>query len=272
MNQQMNESQGATRGAAVHVFLLVGQSNMAGRDATPFDFAPDPRILNFTDGRSGTPLNQIEVADDPLRHDKPDVVHGTNLGRPFAKALLATLPPGDKILLVNRAWGGTSIADWHMAHGPSGYLADSLYDLPVNLYNTAVNDYLAALDVVRSTGDKAIVAGILWLQGESDAGLDTPSEIYRAAVKDVLGQMRTDLGRANLPVVIVGFFEGFGGESGARLRETLVQIAQDLGAAFVRSEGAAVLADGVHMTTASHQMLGERAFAAYLKITRPVQD
>jgi len=268
MNKQINER----HGAAVHVFLLVGQSNMVGRDATPFDFAPDPRILNFSDGRAGTALNQIEVANDPLRHDKPDAVHGTNLGRPFAKALLATLPQGDKILLVNRAWGGTAIADWHMSHGPSGYLAGSLYDLPVNLYNTAVNDYLAARDGVRNRGETAIVAGILWLQGESDAGLGTPSETYRAAVNEVLGQMRTDLGMAKLPIVIVGYFEGFGGEPGARLRETLVQVAEDLGAAFVRANGAAVLADGVHMTTASHRMLGERAFNAYLKITQPASD
>lgn len=272
MNTQIRESQAATSSANVHVFLLVGQSNMAGRDATPFDFPPDSRILNFSDGRAGAALNQIEVANDPLRHDKLGVVHGTNLGRPFARALLATLPQGDKILLVNRAWGGTAIADWHMAHGPSGYLAGSSYDLPVNLYNTAVNDYLAAMRAVRNTGGTALVAGILWLQGESDAGLGTPSETYRAAVNEVLGRMRADLGKTEVPVVIVSFFEGFGAESGARLRETLAQIAEDLGAAFVRADGAAVLADGVHMTTASHQMLGERACNAYLQITRPVPD
>ena len=119
--------------ANVHVFLLVGQSNMVGRDPTPFSFSVDPRILNFSDGRAGSPLNQIEVANDPLRHDKVGPTYGTNMGRPFARALLPTLPAGDKILFVNRAWGGTPIYEWNKNHGPTGYVPNSSYNLPVNL-------------------------------------------------------------------------------------------------------------------------------------------
>ena len=108
--------------ANVHVFL------MAGRDRTPFSFGTDARILNFSDGRAGSALNQIEVATDPLRHDKNGHARGTNMGRPFARALLATLPAGDKILLVNRAWGGTSIDEWNKNHGPTGYQRGSGYN------------------------------------------------------------------------------------------------------------------------------------------------
>lgn len=94
----------------VHVFVLAGQSNMVGRDATPFGYDENPNILNFTDGRAGSALNQIEVAVDPIRHDKDGVTYGTNAGRPFAETLLKSLPEGDQILLVNRAWGGTDIS------------------------------------------------------------------------------------------------------------------------------------------------------------------
>ena len=89
----------------VHVFVLAGQSNMVGRDATPFGYDENPNILNFSDGRAGSALNQIEVAVDPIRHDKDGVTYGTNAGRPFAETLLPSLPEGDQILLVNRAWG-----------------------------------------------------------------------------------------------------------------------------------------------------------------------
>lgn len=250
----------------VHVFVLAGQSNMVGRDATPFAYDENPNILNFTDGRAGSPLNQIEIATDPLRHDKDGVTYGTNAGRPFAETLLPNLPEGDKILLVNRAWGGTDISEWRKGHGPKGYSPDSGYNLPVNPYMTTINDTKAALEAVKAAGKDVSLDGILWIQGESDVDHLTCPTMYAAAVVDVLTNMRQDLGDPDLKIVIGAFYQNYGGEAGQLILATLPKIAQKLGAGLASSVGAEVLADGVHMTTQSHQRLGERMAQEYLKL------
>ncbi|MBU3827141.1 MAG: sialate O-acetylesterase [Candidatus Anaerobiospirillum merdipullorum] len=250
----------------VHVFLLAGQSNMVGRDATPFNFEPNPSILNFTDGRAGTPLNQVEIAQDPIRHDKDGVTYGTNAGRPFAEALLKTLPEGDKILLVNRAWGGTDISEWRKGHGPKGYSPDSGYNLPVNPYVSAIEATKAAMQAVTDSGREVSLDGILWIQGESDVDHLTCPQMYEAAVVDVLTNMRKDLNDPDLKIVIGEFYQDYGGEAGKLILNTLPKIAKRLNAGLAKSTGAQVLADGVHMTTASHQALGERMAEEYLKL------
>lgn len=250
----------------VHVFVLAGQSNMVGRDATPFGYDENPNILNFTDGRAGSALNQIEVAVDPIRHDKDGVTYGTNAGRPFAETLLKSLPEGDQILLVNRAWGGTDVSEWRKGHGPKGYSPDSGYNLPVNPYQTTINDTKAALEAVKASGKEVSLDGILWLQGESDVDHLTCPTMYAAAVVDVLTNMRKDLGDPDLKIVIGEFYQDYGGSAGELILATLPKIAQKLGAGLASSTGAQVLSDGVHLTTASHQALGERMAQEYLKL------
>lgn len=249
----------------VHVFLLIGQSNMVGRDPAPLGFSPDPRIEMLTDGRDGNPENQIEVAVDPLRHDKPGVVYGPGPGRPFARALLPHLPADDRILLVNRAWGGSVIADWQPDHPASGYSTSSGYHLAVNLYQTAVAAFRAAWSLEASRGHTPAAGGILWLQGESDADAGTAADAYRQAVVRTLTSARNDLGWPELPVVISEFHRAYGGAPGRALLAALRRVADDLGAALVSGEGTEVLGDGVHLTTASQRLIGERMASAYLR-------
>lgn len=257
----------AAQAETVHVFVLAGQSNMVGRDATPFSFDENPSVLNYTDGRAGSPLNQIEIAKDPLRHDKDGVTYGTNAGRPFAEEIIKTLPEGDKILLVNRAWGGTDISEWRRGHGPKGYSPDSGYNLPVNPYMTTVEAARSALEAVKETGRDVSLDGILWIQGESDVDHLTCPVMYEAAVVDVLTNLRSDLNAPELPIVIGEFYQDYGGEAGRLILNTLPKIAKRLNAGLASSEGAEVLKDGVHMTTASHEALGRRMAEEYLKLT-----
>ncbi|MDR2674249.1 MAG: sialate O-acetylesterase, partial [Opitutaceae bacterium] len=88
-----------------YVFLLAGQSNMAGRGPVgEIDRAPDPRILAF-DG----PGRWIPAAE-PLHNDKRGT--GVGPGLAFARALLPHLPPDASIGLIPAAFGGTSMAQW----------------------------------------------------------------------------------------------------------------------------------------------------------------
>ena len=87
------------------IFLLIGQSNMAGR-GKPLeeqDKTPHPRVLLF---------NKEEVwipAVDPLHFDKPPVV-GVGLGLTFAKTVADAQEK--TIGLVPAAVGGSAISEW----------------------------------------------------------------------------------------------------------------------------------------------------------------
>lgn len=90
--------------------------------------------------------------------------------------------------------------------------------------------------------------------------------MYAAAVVDVLTNMRKDLGDPDLKIVIGEFYQDYGGSAGELILATLPKIAQKLGAGLASSTGAQVLSDGVHLTTASYQALGERMAQEYLKL------
>ena len=88
----------------MHLFLLVGQSNMAGRGKVePQDTVPIPRVLMLDRQRTWVP------AVDPMHFDKP--VAGVGLGRSFA-ARIADAHADVTIGLIPAAVGGSPIDAW----------------------------------------------------------------------------------------------------------------------------------------------------------------
>lgn len=166
------------------VFLLLGQSNMAGRGAVEdIDRAADSRILAWRpDGTWGP-------AREPLHRDKPAVA-GVGPGFAFARSLLPALPPGESIGLVPAAFGGTRLAWWQKDYAGTQRWADgSTY-------------YARALAGGRSVPPEAL-AGVLWIQGESDI---KPSQgdggaAYRRDLHAFIADLRADLGRPDLPFI-----------------------------------------------------------------------
>src|SRR4051812_37821804 len=87
------------------LFLLIGQSNMAGRGIPEAeDQQTHPRIWMLNKELSWVP------AKDPMHFDKPAIV-GVGPGFPFAKRL-AEAYPSINIGLVPCAVGGSGIDDW----------------------------------------------------------------------------------------------------------------------------------------------------------------
>ena len=87
-----------------HLYLLAGQSNMAGRGiVTEQDREAHPRVLMFTQEGTWAP------AVDPLHFDKP--IAGVGPGRTFGIAV-AERDPTITIGLIPSAVGGSPIATW----------------------------------------------------------------------------------------------------------------------------------------------------------------
>ncbi|KYF80398.1 hypothetical protein BE11_34830 [Sorangium cellulosum] len=140
-------------GSTFHIFMLMGQSNMAGvADKQASDQNSDERLKVL--GGCNQPAGQWNLANPPLS-DCPGE-KGWNLstsvdpGIWFGKTLLGKLPEGDTIGLVATAESGESI----------------------NTFITGGSHHQMILNKIAKakTAENARFAGIIFHQGESDSG------------------------------------------------------------------------------------------------------
>jgi hypothetical protein len=217
------------------VFLLLGQSNMAGRGPIgPEDKVADPRVFVLNRDQQWVP------AIDPLHFDKPDIV-GAGLGRSFARAV-ADANPGRAIGLVPAAVGGSSLDEWKPGSSH---------------YSNAVARARAALK-------RGELAGILWHQGESDTS-PARTRTYNERFVAFIARLRADLGAENVPVIVgeLGRFKPEHAAMNAELAK-LPQLVPHCG--FVSSEGLTDKGDHLHFATPSLHTFGARYAEAWLKV------
>jgi hypothetical protein len=157
----------------LQIYLLIGQSNMAGRGKFgPEDKTPHPRVLMFT------PANEWAPAVEPITQDKPKML-GVGPGLAFGKAM-AEHNPDVTIGLISCAFGGTPLKRWQKGG---------------DLYSNAV--YRTKIAMREGT-----LKGILWHQGESDSGTAANAESYGERLAQMIRDIRADLGCPDLPFVV----------------------------------------------------------------------
>lgn len=172
--------------ASFHLYLLAGQSNMAGRGAvTEQDKKAHPRV--FVLNRQ----NRWAPAVAPLHFDKPAMV-GVGPGLTFGK-LLAEADPNVTIGLIPCAVGGSPISTWK----PHAYYK------PVNVY-----PYDDAIARCRIATQRGTLKGILWHQGESDSNA-TDGPLYARRLTETISQFRHDLKAPNLLFVAGTFVDAY---------------------------------------------------------------
>ena len=153
-------------GPRILVFLIAGQSNAVGYNSDPLtsEDDPNPRILQLSCCRNTTtlPLAQcyLNVSADPLAPCLSGNPH-VGFGRSFARSLLPSLHPADLVLLVPGAIGFTGFLDgtWPAYTGTGFQLAVA------KLRRTWA--LLAEGAYAKYT---RLLSGVLWHQGEYDAG------------------------------------------------------------------------------------------------------
>ena len=235
---------------ALDLYLLVGQSNMAGRGRVePQDQQADARVVVL---RSGGEWRQ---AMEPLHADKPSVV-GVGPGRSFGLAV-ADRKAGRRIGLVPCAVGGSPIAAWQPG---------AVFEVEPGRLVHPFDDALLQMAQASAAGRWR---GILWHQGESDSN-ERDAPLYEERLRQLLLRLRAALGDAQLPVLIgqMGRWPGKPWSAAkAQVDAAHQRVAQTLGhAAFVSAEGLGLHADGlqVHFDAAGARELGRR-YAAALK-------
>jgi hypothetical protein len=231
----------AAFGQEMDLFLLIGQSNMAGRGAVEAeDKVPHPRVFTLTKEETWAP------AVEPIHFDRPDRL-GTGLGRTFGM-VLANLAPGKKIGLIPAAMGGSALDEWK----PGG-----------KLYRDAVRRAKAAMKSGK-------LRGILWHQGEADSSKLELIRSYQARWLAVMESLRGELGDVPIVVGELGQFL-YGREKDyqmARLiNEQLAMLAVNgKRVAFVSSQGLGHKGDVLHFDSAGLREFGRRYAHAFLML------
>jgi len=231
-----------------HLFLLAGQSNMAGRGKiSAEDEKIDPRVFMLSkDG-------EWEPAVDPIHYDKK--VAGVGLGKSFAVSL-AQANTDISIGLVPAACGGSPISSWE----PGGY-----HD------QTKSHPYDDAIKRMRHAMKDGVIKGILWHQGESDCTAERAPE-YKEKLRKLIERFRKDLNDKSVPFIIgqLGRFpERPWNDQKNLVNETHVSLPKEMHlVGFVSSDGLNCKQDKVHFNSDSLRRFGRRYADVYLKIAK----
>ena len=231
-----------------HLYLLVGQSNMAGRGKVEDeDKKPHPRVMTLNKAGEWVP------AVDPLHWDKSAA--GVGLGKTFG-TLVAEKNKDITVGLIPCAHGGSPIDAWVPGH----------YYEPTK--GKPWDDMIARTKKAFEAGE---LKGILWHQGESDANAKLAGS-YEKKLHDLIAKFRKDLNAESVPFILGGIGQ-FKDKQWNEYQKQIDGIHRDVekkvkNTAYVSSEGLTHKGDMVHFDSASYRTFGKRYYEALEKLIK----
>lgn len=213
------------------IYLLIGQSNMAGRAEVS---GKDKDTIENVFLYKGIPGKEWEKAANPLNKYstiRKDVsMQKLGPGYHFAKNIVKVYNQNHIGLVVN-AKGGTRISEWKPG---------SLF------YNEAVKRTKEAMKY-------GSLKGILWHQGEGDvSGFDT----YTPKIINLIEAFRTDFNLPNLPVVVGQLSEDR--PQRINFNKMIAQLPLHINNVGVATSENTSTFDGTHFNAQSQRLMGER--------------
>ena len=218
------------------VFILAGQSNMAGRGMVePQDTLPDQRIFSIDQN------GKLVYAKEPLNLFEPSYA-GLDCGYSFAKTMLKKIPARINIVVIHAAVGGSSIRQW---------IDDSTHRNVQLLSN-----FKEKVEIAKKYGT---IKGILWHQGESDAN-QKRIPLYRDNLNILFNKLRTIVNNPQLPIVM-GELGSFSKDpiSFEAINSIIRNYPQtDPFASFIKTGDLTHKGDSLHFNSVGQRTMGER--------------
>lgn len=218
------------------LYILAGQSNMAGRGYVTGDFKTegDGRVYMLTKD------NTWVVAKHPVHFDK--AIAGVGPGLAFGIAMAKTSTnPKVKIGLIPCAVGGTPVEHWLLgAYDPA----------------TKTHPYDDAVARIKFAMQYGVIKGIIWHQGEANS---KPEQVkrYLAQLTELITRLRGLVGNANTPFV-AGQLGGYRPEF-AEFNKEIVKLPGLVPyTSVVTTEGLVHRGDTLHFDSPSADELGRR--------------
>ena len=217
------------------VYFLGGQSNGNGRgDAAELDdvLGSPQADVRFYWHRTQVTNNVGHLEENTWIDLAPGSGHGTTspvYAKEFGSEIsfgrtMADADPETKIAIIKYTHGGTNLHTQWAATG--------------DRYASFVATAAAGLVALEEAGDTYDLGGMIWHQGESDAGSLTNANAYEANLTDLISRVRDDVfGGAKLPFIV------------GSLSNSQNSSIETLGSAWyiLRQAQEAVAADGVHV-------------------------
>ncbi|MFA5419864.1 MAG: sialate O-acetylesterase, partial [Bacteroidales bacterium] len=224
------------------VFILAGQSNMAGRGKLEAqDSLTSSRIFSINE------KGEIISAKEPLHFYEPKM-KGVGCGLAFGKELLNHIPNDVSILLIPTAVGGSSINQW---------LKNSTHRGVPLLAN-----FKEKVEIGKRFGE---VKAILWHQGESDVKPDGITN-RQEKMKLLFTEFRNSVGNPSLPILI--------GELGSFLKDSAYRVQMneqirlysksDTNTSIISTSDFNHIGDHLHFNAAGQREMGKRFAIAYI--------
>jgi Carbohydrate esterase, sialic acid-specific acetylesterase len=230
-----------------HLYLLIGQSNMAGRGKVEKeDRTPHPRVLVLNKEDEWKP------AVDPLHFDKASA--GVGPGLAFGKAM-ADADKDITIGLIPCAAGGSPITVWKK---------DAVWS------QTKSKPYDEMLRRVAIARKRGVLKGILWHQGESDSTAKD-AKLYADRLADLATRLRRDLEMPEVPILVGGLSDPFRTQNEyARVVDQAMRdfAKKDARSAYVESDKLTLMSDNTHFDAASAREFGRRYAKAMLQVQK----
>jgi len=251
-------SSASIRAEHFEIFIVAGQSNCDGRGKAADLTGPlakyakphqDVSIAYSCSSLRGAALDSggfqplqpgWSVAPGKSRPTKlPSGTFGPEVS--FGHALADHLK-GKKVALIKYTEGGTSLAkDWNP-------------DVKNRLYTAFLDFTKKSLKVMKDRGDTYTVRGMIWHQGESDAGLT--AEEYQKLLTEFIARTRKELELPDLPF---GIGEVYDNGKRDNVRAAQKATAEKVKAAFfVPADKLKTFDMGTHFDAASQIELGKR--------------
>lgn len=257
----------SAQSSSIRVVLIGGQSNADGRaDSSTLPAAlksPQDDVPYFYHTKGSASAGTLTT----VRPGSPEQGGGTFFGPEITMAdqlssYAASMAPDTSIAFIKYATGGTNLAVQWAAGGTVGTSGDGAE------YLTFQNTVTAGLSALHTAFPSASIslAGMVWMQGESDVLNATYTANYETNLTNFIGDIRLTYGN-DLPFVIGRLSNGQTSLDSTRL--TTVRGAQDdVSAALpdvglVNTDGYGMKSDNLHFNTSGQQALGA-AFANQL--------
>lgn len=238
---QSSKKTADSKSKPMDIYLLIGQSNMAGRaPLTELDKDSLQSVFLFTGNdqkpweKAANPLNKYSTIRKGLEMQK------VGPGYSFGKAMSES-NPNVKIGLVVNAKGGSSIEEWK----PGGIF-----------YNEALSQAKKALK-------NGVLKGIVWHQGETN---QSKYSEYMPKIIELIAALRKDLNKPTIPFIA--------GQLSSDDPERIPFNAMILGLpAKVKNTGVittenTVTIDKTHFDSASQNILGKRYAQKMLELQK----
>ncbi|TGE34498.1 sialate O-acetylesterase [Desulfosporosinus sp. Sb-LF] len=226
----------------IHSFLMVGQSNMAGRGFLK-DVPPicNERIKMLRNGR-------WQIMTEPINYDRP--FSGVGLAASFAAAWCQK-HKNEEIGLIPCADGGTSLDDWAVG----GVLFEHA------VFQAKIAQRTSVLD------------GILWHQGENECSPELSSRYYEKFLL-IVEAFRHELSVPNIPLIMGGLGDYLSSGMFGEYFQVYPLVNKELenfsnsqkNCYFVTASGLQANPDGIHMNAVSQRIFGLRYFEAFDKL------